>query len=365
MPVIKRFVIHELFKDKKPDIAKALLNLNVDIIKNLALDLVKIKDGKTAVLWGKFRGNGNFPLKLVDLDGQLSDSDKDEKFKELTKLAMDSLFEEIVSTNSKGGYICFIEYESYKNSRFMVAMITNTSGIKLKKLKPTSDIHVDLSKLHQAVDINISAFLDTLKNPASDIDVNEKNYLSFTGKGKSTNYFTSAFDCVNGTTPAKAVAKSVILLKDFLEEHGADSVAQKEARSQWVRYLSDNSNEEVFLTKLEDIAVSHLPATCTDEEKESFILFSKQDKYEMPASFLARKESVEKLSRIYYTTDAFNLNFEFENIGLIDCIEDTNKPILFDSNSNDIIIKGRMITPAAKQAIRQALNLNLDEVDDE
>lgn len=278
---------------------------------------------------------------------------------------MKSLFEEIVHTNSKGGYICFIEYESYKSSRFMAAMITNTSGIKLKKLKPTSDIHVDLSKLHQAVDINISAFLDTLKSSASGVDVNEKNYLSFTGKGKSTDYFTSAFDCVNGTTPAKAVAKSVILLKEFLEEHSADAVALKEARSQWVRYLSDNSNKEVFLTKLEEIAISHLPATCTDEDKDSFILFSKQDKYEMPASFFARKESVEKLSRIFYTTDAFNFNFEFENIGLIGCVDDTNKPILFDSNSNDIIIKGRMITQAAKHAIRQALDLKLDEVDDE
>lgn len=81
MPIINRFVIHELFKDKKPDIAKVLLNLKVDIIKNLALDLVKIKDGKTAVLWGKFKGNGDFPSKLVELDGQNSDSDKDAKFK--------------------------------------------------------------------------------------------------------------------------------------------------------------------------------------------------------------------------------------------------------------------------------------------
>ncbi|AVI66514.1 nucleoid-associated protein [Shewanella sp. WE21] len=365
MPVIKRFVIHELFKEKEPDIAKVLLNLSVEIIKNLALDLVKIKDGKTAVLWGKFKGNGDFPAKLIELKNQVPESGKDAKFKELTKLAMKSLYGEIVHTNSKGGYICFIEYESYKSSRFMAAMITNTSGIKLKKLKPTSDIHVDLSKLHQAVDINISAFLDALEKPEAGVDVLEKNYLSFIGKGKYTDYFTKAFDCVNGTTPARAVVKSVILLKDFLVEHNADSVAQKEARSQWVRYLSENSNEEVYLTKLEEIAISHLPSICSDEDKDSFILFSKQDKYEMPASFLARKESVEKLARIYYTTDSFNFNFDFENIGLLGCASDTNKPILFDPNSNDIIIKGRMITPMVKDAINQALDLKEDEVDDE
>lgn len=52
MASIKRFVIHELFKEKKPDVAGELLNLGNEIILKLAKDLVKIKDGRTAVLWG-------------------------------------------------------------------------------------------------------------------------------------------------------------------------------------------------------------------------------------------------------------------------------------------------------------------------
>lgn len=355
MAIIKRFVIHELFKDKKPDIAKKLLDLSVDIIGNLALDLVKIKDNKTAVLWGKFKGNGDFPLKLIDVSKSASVEDKNTQFIELTKLAMTALYEGVVHTNSKGGYICFIEYESFKNSRFMAAMITNTSGIKLKNLKPTTDIHVDLSKLHQAIDINTTGYLMSLNKSSSAGELYERNYLSFIGKGKHTDYFTLAFDCIDRTTPAKAVAKSVNVLKDFLGQFQVDHVIQKSARSQWVRYLSENENKEVYLKKMEEIAIAHLPETCSEEERNSFLSFSKQEKYEMPASFLARKESVDKLARIYYSTDAFVLNFDYENIGLLGNAADSHKPILFDPESNDVIIVGRMITPAVKEAIQQVI----------
>ncbi|EMK6972043.1 nucleoid-associated protein, partial [Vibrio cholerae] len=50
MASIKRFVIHELFKDKNPDVASEILNLENDVILKLAKDLVKIKDNRTAVL---------------------------------------------------------------------------------------------------------------------------------------------------------------------------------------------------------------------------------------------------------------------------------------------------------------------------
>ncbi|NMT19535.1 nucleoid-associated protein, partial [Vibrio parahaemolyticus] len=74
-----------------------------------------------------------------------------------------------------------------------------------------------------------------------------------------------------------------------------DNITQKNARAQLVKYLTDNIGKEVHLSKIEEIAVSHLPDSCTEEEKQSFIAFSKQDKYEMPATFEARKNNVDKL----------------------------------------------------------------------
>ncbi|TOH25536.1 nucleoid-associated protein, partial [Vibrio parahaemolyticus] len=228
MASIKRFVIHELFKDKNPDVASEILNLENDVILKLAKDLVKIKDNRTAVLWGQFKGNGDFPLKLKELDIDQTDEERNKTFLELTEKTMNSLYEEIVHTNSKGGYICFIEYKSFHDHRLMAAMITNTSGIKLTNLKPTSEVHVDLSKLHQAVDINMTGYFKSLNDEYS------KNYLSFIGKGKHTDYFTSAFDCINKITPAKAVNKAPVVLKDFLSQFNVDNITQKNARAQLV-----------------------------------------------------------------------------------------------------------------------------------
>ncbi|HHX8511843.1 TPA: nucleoid-associated protein [Vibrio diabolicus] len=354
MASIKRFVIHELFKDKNPDVASEILNLENDVILKLAKDLVKIKDNRTAVLWGQFKGNGDFPLKLKELDIDQTDEERNKTFLELTEKIMNSLYEEIVHTNSKGGYICFIEYKSFHDHRLMAAMITNTSGIKLTNLKPTSEVHVDLSKLHQAVDINMTGYFKSLNDEYS------KNYLSFIGKGKHTDYFTSAFDCINKITPAKAVNKAPVVLKDFLSQFNVDNIAQKNARAQLVKYLTDNIGKEVHLSKIEEIAVSHLPDSCTEEEKQSFIAFSKQDKYEMPATFEARKNNVDKLAKIYYSTESFSLNFDLEIIGLVGVEADSNKPILFNKDNDDIIIKGRMITPEVRAAIAQVTLIDED-----
>ncbi|ATI46113.1 nucleoid-associated protein [Vibrio sp. Vb2880] len=354
MASIKRFVIHELFKDKNPDVASEILNLENDVILKLAKDLVKIKDNRTAVLWGQFKGNGDFPLKLKELDIDQTDEERNKTFLELTEKTMNSLYEEIVHTNSKGGYICFIEYKSFHDHRLMAAMITNTSGIKLTNLKPTSEVHVDLSKLHQAVDINMTGYFKSLNDEYS------KNYLSFIGKGKHTDYFTSAFDCINKITPAKAVNKAPVVLKDFLSQFNVDNITQKNARAQLVKYLTDNIGKEVHLSKIEEIAVSHLPDSCTEEEKQSFIAFSKQDKYEMPATFEARKNNVDKLAKIYYSTESFSLNFDLEIIGLVGVEADSNKPILFNKDNDDIIIKGRMITPEVRAAIAQVTLIDED-----
>ncbi|MCC3798827.1 nucleoid-associated protein, partial [Vibrio parahaemolyticus] len=208
--------------------------------------------------------------------------------------------------------------------------------------------------LHQAVDINMTGYFKSLNDEYS------KNYLSFIGKGKHTDYFTSAFDCINKITPAKAVNKAPVVLKDFLSQFNVDNITQKNARAQLVKYLTDNIGKEVHLSKIEEIAVSHLPDSCTEEEKQSFIAFSKQDKYEMPATFEARKNNVDKLAKIYYSTESFSLNFDLEIIGLVGVEADSNKPILFNKDNDDIIIKGRMITPEVRAAIAQVTLIDED-----
>ena len=357
MAVIQRFVIHELFKDKKPDIATDLLDLKNSIILDLATQLIKIKENRTAVLWGQFKENRYFPKGLIDLNKELDESKRSNLFLSLTNATMQSLHKEVNHTNSKGGYICFIEYVSYKDTRFMAAMIKNTAGIKLTNLKPTKEIHVDLSKLHQAVDVNTSGYLKSLSGNY------EKNYLSFIGKGKDTDYFANAFGCIDRITPAVAVNKAPSVIRDFLGQFKVDDATQKSARAQLVKYLSDNINREVHLSKIEEIAISHLPDTCSEEDKGSFLAFSKKEQYEMPATFQARKVNVERLANIYYSTEVFNFNFNHDKIGLVGSASDSNKPILFDQETNDIIIKGEMITQEVKDKIYQATFLDIQKTD--
>ncbi|WP_240224433.1 nucleoid-associated protein [Rheinheimera hassiensis] len=355
MAILNKFIIHELFRDREPNVADALLDISNDIISNLGHDLVKVKDKRTAVLWGQFRENGKFPNHLKTLNNASEDKKLNDIFIKLSHSAMGCLYEEIKHTNSNGGYICFIEYTAFKQTRMLVVMITNTSGVKLTDLTPTTDIHVDISKLHQAVDINITGYISSTNG------LNDKNYLSFIGRGKHTEYFTNAFDCSNRVTPSKMPSKAVEVLKDFLASFSVDKRTQKSAKEQLVKYFTENIGKEVFLSKVEDIAKAHLPDTCTDEEKESFIAFCKQDKYQMPSSFLAAKKPVDKLAKINYSTDSFSFNFEIEDVGLIGNISDVDKRIIFNPANDDIIIKGGELPQHIKSALMEHVDIaNID-----
>lgn len=354
MATLKRFIIHELFRDKDPDTAKELLDVNDEIIEKLGQDLIKIKEHRTAVLWGQFKENGDTSTKIREVyqsNIPTNAEELDNAFIDLSESAMTSLYNEIKHTNSNGGYICFIEYTSKLQERMLVAMITNTSGVKLKKLKPTRDLHVDISKLHQAVDISITGYLLSIQ------DKNEKNYLSFIGKGKHTDYFTNAFNCINKITPSKMPSKAVELLKEFLSSFNVDKKNIRAAREQLVKYFSDNVGKEVFLSKVEEIAKSHLPDNCTEEQKESFLTFSKQEKYQMPASFLAAKGPVEKLARLSYSTDSFTFNFGIEDVGLVGKTEDVEKKILFNPDNDDIVIKGGELPEHIRTALIEQVDL--------
>ena len=83
----------------------------------------------------------------------------------------------------------------------------------------------------------------------------------------------------------------------------------------------------------------------------------------MPATFQARKVNVERLANIYYSTEVFNFNFNHDKIGLVGSASDSNKPILFDQETNDIIIKGEMITQEVKDKIYQATFLDIQKTD--
>ncbi len=331
MENINRFIIHELVKYQEPNTADSLLDLGDDIVSGLAGDILSIYRKKVSVIYGKFRDSGAFPK---DLNTYLNSVD-DTNFINLTKLSMTSLADKMEGTSGTGGYICFIEYETNKGKRLLVSMIKNTAGVKLKKLKPEVDIHIDKSKLYQALDISISGYQEALRGKTL-----KDSYLGFISKsGEPSGYFQQAFSCTSNVVPSKAVKKTPPALKAFLEQYTSDKRILKDARAALIGYFKDNINSTVRLRRINDIANAYLPEDAPDDAKDSFIEFVKSEQWQLPEEFNAVKGSVDSLSRLTYTSENVTLNFERNLLGDSSKQSDSHKSILFDAKNKEILIK--------------------------
>jgi len=350
MAVISNFVIHELKKHEESDIAKDVLDLNEPLVLSLAEDILNIYRNKASVIWGKFRESGDFPKLLPEYNRSYAKKD----FFKVSTESMGLLSTAINTTSGTGGYICFIEYQSKGDKRLLVAMIKNTDGIKLTDLKPKQDIHVDLSKLYQALDINVSYFLKNIGKTEL-----KQSYIGFISKrGEPSGYFQIAFSCTDNITPSKAVRAAPAALKAFLKEHSQDENRIKEAEQTLLRYLNERKDKTVHLSRINDIANAYLPDETRDQTKDAFLKFAKKDQYQLPDSFHASKGTIEGMVRLAYKTDKVTVNFEKEELGVIGDSASTAKPVIFDPKSQHIII--RDLSEEFIDQIKQQLNLNDD-----
>jgi nucleoid-associated protein len=350
MAVISNFVIHELKKHEESDIAPDVLDLSEPLVLSLAEDILNVYRNKASVIWGKFRETGDFPKLLPKYDSSYTKKD----FFKVSKESMDLLSESISSTSGTGGYICFVEYQSKGDNRLLIAMIKNTDGIKLTDLKPKKDFHVDLSKLYQALDINVSYYLKNIGKTEL-----KQSYIGFISKrGEPSGYFQTAFSCTDNITPSKAVRAAPAALKAFLKEHSQDEKHIKEAEQTLLRYLNERKDKTVHLSRINDIANAYLPDDIRDEAKDAFLKFSKKDQYQLPDSFHASKGTIEGMVRLAYKSEKVSINFEKEELGITGDSASTAKPVIFDPIHNHIII--RDLSEDFIEQIKQQLDLNDD-----
>ena len=350
MAVISNFIIHELNKNEASDIASDVLDLSDSLVSSLAEDILDIYRNKANVIWGKFRQNGAFPKLLPAYNS----SYKKDDFYDVSTKSMELLSEAINKTSGTGGYICFVEYQSKGDNRLLIAMIKNTDGIKLKDLKPEQDIHVDLSKLYQALDINISYYLDNAGKAKL-----KKSYIGFISKrGEPSGYFQIAFSCTDNITPSKAVKASPSALRAFLESHEQEELRIKEAQQNLLRYFNENKDKTVYLNRINDIANAHLPDDKAEIAKDGFLKFAKEDKYQLPDSFQASKGTVESMVRLAYKTDKVTVNFEKDVLGLTGDSASSAKPVIFDPENDHIII--RDLSEEFIVQVKQHLNIEND-----
>ncbi len=347
MATINRFIVHELIKNTEPDMAKVLLRLDNPLVLKLADDVVNVYKKKTAVMWGKFKNNGAFPLELQKLN---KTDVSDAEFISLTDFVMQQLVLSMEHTSGTGGYICFIEYSSMKTHRLLVAMIKNTDGVKLTNLVPEEDIHVDISKLYQAIDINVLAYFASIGE--GDVE----SYLGFISKqGEPSGYFNEAFSSTDNITPNKAVAKAPQALKAFLGQHTEDKAVLKSAHDTLVKYLSDSVGKKASLGKINDIANAHLPEGSADNAKDGFIEFAKSDAWQIPEYFQPPKGAVGRLAKITFTTDDISLNFNRNLLGVTGKESDKQKPVLYNPANDEVVLN--KLTPEFIQLMKSELNI--------
>ncbi|GGI70200.1 hypothetical protein GCM10007978_05180 [Shewanella hanedai] len=347
--IVSHFIIHELIKNQDPSMAPNLLDLEDPIVLGLAQDIADVYIKKTSVMWGKFRQGGAFPTELISYTE--SDS-SDDQFTLLTSNSMTRLASNMSGTSGTGGYICFIEYNYRGCNRLLIAMIKNTKGVKLTDLIPQLNVHVDISKLYQALEVNVNNYQSSI-GATSVI----QSYLGFISKkGEPSDYFQSAFSCTDNVTPTVAVKKSPKALEAYLKQYTDSASTLKSADTMLVNYFKDNLGSVVTLQRINEIANAFLPEDVADEARDGFLEFAKTEDWQLPDHFNAVKGAVESMSRISFSSANVSVNFDRQSLGVTTCEADEHKPILFDPNGDKLILKD--LSREFIQAIEQELNSN-------
>jgi nucleoid-associated protein len=349
---VSRFIIHKLSKNEAPQIAPELLDLENEFVSKLADKIIAVYHTKISVVWGRFRHGGQFPTEVKRIEKIAA---SDDRFKGIAAFSMRRLQEEMTTTAGTGGFICFIEYTKNGCNQLMIAMIKNTDGIKLNGLVPTGDIHVDLSRLYQAINMNFNLYFLSLKEKFT------PNYLGFIGKkGDSSDYFTDAFSGTDKVSPSQAVTKSHKALKSFLRQYTDKKPILKEAHETLVSYLNENINKTVTLEKVNEIANIFLPEEHADK-KDSFIEYAKSDSWQIPDTFQAATGVVTRLAKIRVDEPDYSLIFRRNKLGIKGDPKHVQRSIVFDEDGRTVTI--RNLSDEAMNTIKEEIQEDMDDTE--
>ena len=191
---LKQAIIHELVK-VVPKAGES--NLGTSVITG---ELLTVSDEPVTKLvqsiseiYGK-KGNSSSQGTFDDQSGFTFKSDFNDflagtlDFKSFSEGTMNCLKSAAETVNfATGGYLVFGHYAArataVDDEMILIAMVKKKSGFTLENLVPKTVQEVDLSKLHQAVRINVSRYKEWQNQGQevdADLDVNDINaYLSF------------------------------------------------------------------------------------------------------------------------------------------------------------------------------------------
>jgi nucleoid-associated protein len=302
-----------------------LLNNELQAVKDLVSGLSVLLGKKTnSQAWGRFGNDGRqgpFPNAFAIYTEDLPDA---EEFKNLSHLVVDQLValagEQALST---GGRILFTLFNDENGGPvYLVAMIKQKGGLILdENFIPMGIVEVDLSKLHQAAQIQVNHFAaDREIDENDDQEGLDRNYLSFLSpktNSQASNYFIDALGCIVGITSAKATDQIFLAVDAFFVSNVHLAPYRKTAKEKITEYLRRQLDSGQVAT-LDDIctAVKQAAPPALDVHFENIVAFLNGPEHKIPDEFVVHESAYKKHTKVALDNDRINLKFPRSDLGV-------------------------------------------------
>lgn len=373
---LQRAIIHELIKEKKqkdrpaiePIIVEGqLLDVGAEAVTTLVDSVVSIYGTKgNSSAQGTFDHDGDYRFPS-HLDSFIAGGDT--TFKEFTDNAMNCLKTAAGRKNfATGGYLVFGHYKSTAatsdNEMLLIAMVKKRNGITLHNLVPETIQEVDLSKLHQAVKINITKYKNWQQQEEQvNIELNSINsYLSFVSPKTSeeaSGYFIDAIGCTNAVADKKATKDVLDAVSTFFNSDDRLKPLKKHAKEEVASKLyeqSQSENPECSLDTVDAWVTAILPDELQDEYANKFTEHANNEPHNVPSVFKSNATEAKKgiSLKIGSKDNGWSLNMERSLLGT-----ERNSAIRYDSGNNQLII--RELPDNIVRNLMTALGLNSND----
>lgn len=311
---------------KKPNLLDASMDSVVSLVSSLTGLLGKKGNN---VVWGQFASDGrqgHFPEEVEQITDSLDDLGADQ-FLQLSHLTVDELVRQARDEPlSTGGHVLVSLYRQNTTPFLLVASIKQRDGLRLNSdLVPIGVSEIDLSKIHQAANINLQRFSEVKQANEEDQEQAEgvdKTYLSFISKGDkaASGYFVIALGCTKGIASARATRNSIDLVYNFFKSDADFRDFRQRAKENVITYLQSKLHDDEP-AKLHDIcscALQALPANFVnrnDEIYNSLNDFLNGDVHQVPDEFKVNTTALNERVRIKGKASRWDVQFDKNALG--------------------------------------------------
>lgn len=368
---VSKIIIHLLKKEQESNVTEIvpgetlLSSTDENTIKLVdRLDKLYSRRGNAAI-YGSFSDSGINPFPVA-VSKYVSNEGVEREFIAMSRVAM-SQVEESASKISQatGGYIVFSHYEDDNEVEYiLIASIKATSGLNISKdLKIISVPEIDLSKIHQAARINVSAFklsthgvdeeeVDNIEDENEDAEDNSPYYLSFisprTTDGVS-GYFSRGLGCSDGVKPIKATKNTFKLVDKIMSHPELNEYRIDVVRSvtDYLKAVKDDKTSVASIDGIENAIKRAIPINLHKHTGDIFALANSEE-FKIPEEFNVHSKKLDELTRISIKSRKWEVNFDKNMLGFTEKSE-----IWYNEDGNSLVIRCNRELKAALDKIKQ------------